>query len=314
MSPKVICNTCNKSVSSRNLIECSLCLTVVHLKCNNFKVVDAEIIKNTGSDRFWICMFCSNNLFSFTTLNDHKLYQTLSQSSNHYSGSSNSCFTNTCSTLKPPKNLGNFFNEFNNFSSQQNKSTENIINCKYYDIEEIQSLNNLNHKNALSLFHINTCSLSKNIEELEYLLDKTKIGFDIIGISESRIKKDRKLKKSPKNSITLKGYSHESCSTESATGGTLLYISSNLTYKLRNDLFIYKSTEIESTFIEILSPKKTIVIVGCIYGHPHMDLNEFNDYYINNLLDKLSKENKTVFLLGDFNIDLLNYDQHSLTN
>ena len=69
------------------------------------------------------------------------------------------------------------------------RKTENIINYKYFDTEEIQSLNNLNHKNALSLFHINTCSLFKNIEELEYLLDKTKIGFDIIGISESRIKK-----------------------------------------------------------------------------------------------------------------------------
>ena len=45
-----------------------------------------------------------------------------------------------------------------------------------------------------------------------------------------------------------------------------------------------------------------------------MDLNELNGYYIDNLLDKLSKENKTVFLLGDFNIDLLNDDQHSLTN
>ena len=45
-----------------------------------------------------------------------------------------------------------------------------------------------------------------------------------------------------------------------------------------------------------------------------MDLNEFNDYYIINLLDKLSKENKTVFILSDFNIDLLNYHQHSLTN
>ena len=123
-----------------------------HLKCNSLNVADAEIIKNTGSDRFWICIFCFNNLFSFTTLNDHKLYQTLSQSSNHYSGSSNSCFTNTCSTLKPPKNLDNFFNEFNNFSSQQNKSTENIINCKYYGIEEIQSLNKLNRKNVLSLF------------------------------------------------------------------------------------------------------------------------------------------------------------------
>ena len=54
------------------------------------------------------------------------------------------------------------------------------------------------------------------------------------------------------------------------------------------------------------------MIVGCIYHHTHMDLKEFIDYYINNLL--VSCQNKTVFLLGDFNIDLLNYDQYSLTN
>ena len=107
-------------------------------------------------------MFCSNDLFPFTTLNDHKLYQTLSQSNNHYTGSSNSYSTNTSSTLKP-KNLSNLFNEFNNFSSQQNKNTENIIKCKYYGIEETQCLNNLNHKNALCFFHINTCSLTKKI-------------------------------------------------------------------------------------------------------------------------------------------------------
>ena len=89
MSAKVICNTCSKSVSCRNLVECSLCLTMIHLKCNNFNVVDAEIIKNTGSDSFWICMFCSNNLFPFANLSYHKLYQTLSQRNNHYSGSSN---------------------------------------------------------------------------------------------------------------------------------------------------------------------------------------------------------------------------------
>ena len=59
-------------------------------------------------------------------------------------------------------------------------------------------------------------------------------------------------------------------------------------------------------FIEILNPKKTNVIVGCIYCHPHLDLNEFNDYYANKLLDKLSKENKALLLFGNFNIDLLN--------
>ena len=45
-----------------------------------------------------------------------------------------------------------------------------------------------------------------------------------------------------------------------------------------------------------------------------MDINEFNDDYLNELLDKLSKENKTIFLLGDFNINLLNYDIHPPTN
>ena len=115
---------CNKSVRCRNSIECSLCLTMVHLKCNNLNVADSEIIKNTGSDRFWICLFCSNNLFPFPTLNDQKLYQTLRQNNNHYNGSSNSYSTNTCSILKTPKNLSNLFNEFNNFSSQQNKNSE----------------------------------------------------------------------------------------------------------------------------------------------------------------------------------------------
>ena len=61
---------CFDSKSNRNLIECSLCLTMVHLKCNNLNAVDAEIIKNTDSDRFWTCMICSNNLFPFTTMND----------------------------------------------------------------------------------------------------------------------------------------------------------------------------------------------------------------------------------------------------
>ena len=45
-----------------------------------------------------------------------------------------------------------------------------------------------------------------------------------------------------------------------------------------------------------------------------MNINEFNDDYLNELLDKLSKENKTIFLLGDFNINLLNYDINPPTN
>ena len=76
-----------------------------------------------------------------------------------------------------------------------------------------------------------------------------------------------------------------------------------MSYKTWNDLKIYKSFELESTFIEICNPKKTNVIIGCIYKHPNVNINEFDDDYLNELLDKLSKENKTIFLFGDFNIN-----------
>ena len=45
-----------------------------------------------------------------------------------------------------------------------------------------------------------------------------------------------------------------------------------------------------------------------------MNTNEFNDDYLNELLEKLSKENETIFRFGGFNINLLNYDIHPLTN
>ena len=45
-----------------------------------------------------------------------------------------------------------------------------------------------------------------------------------------------------------------------------------------------------------------------------MDVPDFKKNYLNTLLDKLSIENKVVFLLHDFNINSLNYNHHQPTN
>ena len=45
-----------------------------------------------------------------------------------------------------------------------------------------------------------------------------------------------------------------------------------------------------------------------------MNVTKFNDGYLDKLLDKLSTENKTIFLLGDFHINLLKYNTHSPTD
>ena len=53
--------------------------------------------------------------------------------------------------------------------------------------------------------------------------------------------------------------------TESHADGTLLYINNKLSYKLRQDLCIYKSSELESTFIEIINPKKKQISLLVVY-------------------------------------------------
>ena len=44
-----------------------------------------------------------------------------------------------------------------------------------------------------------------------------------------------------------------------------------------------------------------------------MNVTEFNNI-LNNLLKKINHEQKTMFLLGDFNIDLMHYNEHKPTN
>ena len=44
-----------------------------------------------------------------------------------------------------------------------------------------------------------------------------------------------------------------------------------------------------------------------------MDIGDFNNNFINNLIDNVSKEQKSVLPIGDFNINLLNYNYHRPT-
>ena len=45
-----------------------------------------------------------------------------------------------------------------------------------------------------------------------------------------------------------------------------------------------------------------------------MDLNEFNEEFYNPLMEKIDSEDKKLFLMGDFNIDLLRVVDAPTTN
>ena len=124
----------------------------------------------------------------------------------------------------------------------------------------------------------------------------------IIGISESRLQKN----KQHITNISLPNYVYEHTPTESSKRVTLLYLHKNLKYKLRKDLDIYHKGIMESTFVEIINKNKKNMLAGCIYKHPKQTIPDFLDNHLLPLLDKLSHENKQI--LGDFSINLLNYD------
>ena len=56
----------------------------------------------------------------------------------------------------------------------------------------------------------------------------------------------------------------------------------------------------------MINSKKSNNVVGYVYKHPNMYVLDFNSL-INQLLDNISKEQKQIFLLGNFNINL-NYN------
>ena len=125
------------------------------------------------------------------------------------------------------------------------------------------------------MLHINTCSLRKNCDVLEYLLKTTNMNFNIIAISETRITKNvNKI-----SNINLTNYAFELTFTESSAGETLINVADHLAYKSRTDLQIYQKCDLESTFL-IINPKMSNITIGCIRRHPNSDLSDFIYIYI----------------------------------
>ena len=154
------------------------------MKCNHLNYIVYKYLQ--GCNEPWYCLSCTTMLFPFGNLNNQKFLGFVNNNNDNNNESKNS---NSSLILKPPPDLALLFNQFNNAIPENNNDPENVIQSKYYDIDELQQLKIPNKEKSLSLFHINSCSLNKNFEELQNLLQSTNTQFDVIAITETRIKK-----------------------------------------------------------------------------------------------------------------------------
>ena len=208
-----------------------------------------------------------------------------------------------------PKNCPSF-NIQSLIDSMKNCNDDNgflsdTINSMYYNTDEFTK--KAFPGTSFSLLHLNISSLQLHIDELITMLKITNKKFDIICLSETRIKENI----SSLTNIEIPGYSYFHTPTKTACGGTLIYYRNQLSAKIIKEHSKSVQGVFESTFIEIQGDKKTMII-GNIYRHPRAD-DSFIDFLEPTLI-KLGKTKKKVLISGDFNFDLIKYDTHRPTN
>ena len=131
--------------------------------------------------------------------------------------------------------IESFTTKINNRISDEND--ESFIKSLHYDINELNDKLNESQsifKKKFSFMHLNISSLQYHLDELSDLIDESEAKFSVIGITESRLKKDI----ASLNNINLHNYNTQHTPTESNKGGSLLYISTDLSYKTKLEMIL----------------------------------------------------------------------------
>ena len=283
------CGTCTKHISMNHLeISCSKCMHFHHAKCAGIS------IKQYKKLCYWNCDVCTGDLLPFAKIDDEKLKLTLLGKDTNIGDYIN---------ISPSYTIQTLLDKIPGTSNPRNDDfLSDSIASRYFTPSEF--LTSKVNKKSFSMLHINIASLSLHIDDLKTLLNLLDHPFDIIGVSETKIREDR----DPITNIELDGYDFVHTSTKSYFGGVGIFVKSGHDYVVRTDLNKSVHNVAESVFIEIKHQSKKNLIVGCIYRH-HSPITEFISTFLDDTLITIGKEkNKICTLLGDFNVDLLKAD------
>ena len=197
----------------------------------------------------------------------------------------------------------NFFNDpsLQNIDAQYYNPDEAIKNI--HSFEQDQS----GFNNTFSALHVNARSLNKNMNNFKTLLHDLKHEFNILAVTESWLANSEF---SNNSNFDLPNYSKISFerAAEQTGGGICAYIHETIPYKCRYDIS-HSTKHIENLFVECINTTGKNTLVGIFYRPPtNGDPKKFTET-ITSIFSKISKENKRIIVLGDFNMDCLKCEE-----
>ena len=286
------CIVCSKIVKKCHKdISCKICHGFIHKKCTNLKPKQLKCF-NTKK---WVCQNCCQEGHTY-----------LNSDLENDIDSLNECSDFDITQVDFQKYDDMIFNplrfDHNPTSKAYNDitSSDNIHKCSYLTPEQFR-VDRIASSGKNKFLNVNIRSLSKNLDSLKECIKSLDCKLDVIGMSETH------LKDKPNDIVSIEGYNIEYTNRIGREkGGMCMFISEELTYKLRTDL-CQANSNYESCFIEIENKNKN-VIVGVVY-RAHTSIDSFISD-IEPIYRKINSEKKHVYIMGDFNIDLLKTDMH----
>lgn len=195
--------------------------------------------------------------------------------------------------------------DFENQVDPENHVFNNLIdNCKYYSDDELNA--KIAMDNTFSLIHFNARSMYANFNKMKEYLNKMNGKFKVIALSETWMKQERRTE------FPLDGYELYYTNRDNKTGGGVaFFVDRDLRCKVIQNMSILKENLMECITVEIELEKSRNTVITCVYRAPGSNVETFVD----SLEDIISRvnDNKTYWICGDLNIDLLSADKHKPT-
>ena len=306
---RILCTSCKKRILRHEYhVNCCLCKLNCHKKCLPlFNETDFEYAKNVNNS--WSCKNCNENIFPFNHIEeDVEFLRTICD--DYLIDMNDRLFHpfefDNVENDDPLVDIDPDYNFYNIYSNSTLKDSY------YYTCETFKNYiadYDVTNDN-FSLYHMNIRSMCRNLKCLNTYMSTLPVRFSCIALTETW------LNKNTADYTNIEGYNHiYKYRTNRSGGGVSLLLNDKVSFTIRDDLSEFNDSH-ESLFIEIdkgVYNTKSNIVIGVIYRIPGQDINIFNTYF-KKALEKIKQENKIVYYTGDFNINILNANEHSATN
>ena len=181
------------------------------------------------------------------------------------------------------------------------------LDTQYFNVDDDKTfVNNNISSESFSVLHINITSIQRNFEKFQEFFKTLKFNFSAVCLSETWCDS---LDSTKSSNYRFHGYKSFHQTRDGHKGGGLcIFLRNTLSYKIRSDLNM-NSDAIGCLCLEISTKTSKKIILSLNYLPPNGDTTLF-EKHMKSILSKNEATKKEVILIGDFNINLLDFDKN----